>query len=160
MGGGYADFYFMSWHPNFVGRIARSTNVPEPVMNPLKFLILAVVLLAVLPAGAQSLSVSPDAPVAWTAESTSTTTSFNNPDDAFFLDRNERVCFVDFSTLSLNVQSIQVSNLQGDVVIQDQNVSHLPVYSIYEIDLTQVPNGRYQVTLQGYTGSISKEIRL
>ncbi len=80
---------------------------------------------------------------------------FLDPQDAFFLDLSGKVCFIDFESLKLNVKSIQLVSAKGQTLMNDR-VDHLPVNSIYEMNLQSLPSGRYQIILEGYVGEITK----
>ncbi|MCF8236556.1 MAG: hypothetical protein K9I85_00220 [Saprospiraceae bacterium] len=126
----------------------------------LKFLILIGGLIVGGSLSAQSLSnvhtiPSMDNLVSADAEDA----GFLDPQDAFFLDLSGKVCFIDFESLKLNVKSIQLVSAKGQTLMNDR-VDHLPVNSIYELDLRSFPSGRYQIVLEGYVGEIIKSFSL
>lgn len=66
-----------------------------------------------------------------------------------------RICFIDFQSLKLNLRSVQLVDNKGNVILHDQ-VDHLPVNSIYEVNFSDRPSGKYQIVLEGYTETITR----
>jgi len=91
--------------------------------------------------------------------STSTTTEISSSDDnwSFFHDAESSTYFIDFESISLNLNEIIVLDKNGKEVLRD-NVVDLPVNSIYEINTSDYAKGEYKVELRSYTKTLSKEI--
>ncbi|MCB9311311.1 MAG: hypothetical protein H6568_00975 [Lewinellaceae bacterium] len=122
----------------------------------LKFLILSGVLFSGLSLSAQSLASAADHPeFQQQASSTVNVQEFLDPQDAFFMDIAGRICFIDFQSLKLNLRSVQLVDNKGNVILHDQ-VDHLPVNSIYEVNFSDRPSGKYQIVLEGYTETITR----
>ena len=92
---------------------------------------------------------------------TSLTTMFNSSSNAdswsFYLDEETSTYFIDFETINLNLSEIIVMDQTGDIVLRD-DVSELPVNSIYEINCADFSKGEYQVELRSYTSTMTKSI--
>ncbi len=83
----------------------------------------------------------------------------SNPDQAFYTDQESKTYFIDFENLSVNLSDIVVKNAQGKVVFKDE-VASLPVNTIYELDLSRMSSGEYEIELHSYTGVIRKRVTL
>ena len=77
----------------------------------------------------------------------------------FYLDANNKIYYIDFETISVNLSDIKVVNESGRVVRQD-DLSDLPVNTIYELDLTDLKPGTYRVELRSYTGLLTREVTI
>lgn len=121
----------------------------------LKFLMLTGLLIASHAGYAQSLASAEDPGQRFEQIGNQASEEFLNPQDAFFLDLGEKVCFIDFQALTINVKAVQLQSAEGDLLLED-HVDHLPVNSIYEMNLTDLPSGRYRILIQGYTETIQK----
>ncbi len=82
-----------------------------------------------------------------------------NPDQAFYADQESKTYFIDFENLSVNLSDIIVKDAQGKVVFKDE-VATLPVNTIYELDLSRMSSGEYEIELRSYTGVIRKKVTL
>ncbi len=83
-----------------------------------------------------------------------------NPDQAFYADQeNNKTYFIDFENLHVNLSNIIVKDVLGGVVFKDE-VSSLPVNTIYELDLSRMAPGTYDIELRSYTGVIRKTVTL
>ncbi|MBK7343961.1 MAG: hypothetical protein IPJ06_13235 [Saprospiraceae bacterium] len=122
----------------------------------LKFLLILGGVMISASITAQSLSSVHSAPVMENLSLTSSEeAAFLDPQDAFFLDLSSKVCFIDFESLKQNIKSVQLVSAKGETLLQDR-VDHLPVNSIYELNLNALPSGRYQIVLEGYIGEVTK----
>lgn len=86
--------------------------------------------------------------------------TLNGDDWAFFLDNENKVYYIDFEAISVNLSDLKVVNKDGDVVKSDSKLWDLPVNTIYELNISDLKPGNYQIELRSYTGVIKKEIVL
>lgn len=137
--------------------IRINSCLPSQTMKTsLKFLLILGGIIISASLTAQSLSSVHSAPTMENVTSTSNEDGgFLDPQDAFFLDLSGKVCFIDFESLKQNVKSIQLVSAKGQTLLHDR-VDHLPVNSIYELNLQSLPSGRYQIVLEGYVGEVTK----
>ncbi len=77
----------------------------------------------------------------------------------FYLDAAERKCYIDFETISVNLDEIVVHHASGDQV-HSAELWNLPVDSIYELDMQGWKPGKYMVSLRTMTGVIRRELYL
>lgn len=81
-----------------------------------------------------------------------------SPDEwAFYLDEENKVYYIDFESISVNLNDIKVVDQAGKVVKSDK-LWDLPVNTIYELSVKDLAPGNYKVELRTYTGLIEKEI--
>jgi len=85
--------------------------------------------------------------------------NLNNTDWSYYIDDEQHIYYIDFEKINVNLNDIKVKNDAGEVVLEDQ-LYELPVNTIYELDLSTFPKGKYQVELRTFTGVISKEVAL
>ncbi len=78
-------------------------------------------------------------------------------DWTFYLDKESNVYYIDFESISVNLNDLKVYDKQGEVVISDK-LWDLPVNTIYELDLNNLQPGQYKIELRSYTGVIQKEV--
>lgn len=78
---------------------------------------------------------------------------------AFYADQENKTFFIDFENLNVNLSDIVVKDVLGGVVFKDE-VSGLPVDTIYELDLSRMKSGTYDIELRSYTGVIRKTVTL
>jgi hypothetical protein len=83
----------------------------------------------------------------------------NGENWTFYLDKESKVYYIDFETISVNLSDIQVKNEEGIVVLQDK-LWDLPVNTIYELDMSKWLPGKYRVELRTYTSVIAKDLNL
>ncbi len=74
---------------------------------------------------------------------------------SFFSDEEGQVYYIDFETINVNLNEIVVKNKAGKTVYE-QNVSDLPVDSIFELDCSEFPTGQYIIELHSYTEVLRK----
>ncbi|MEM1218702.1 MAG: hypothetical protein AAGH79_07310 [Bacteroidota bacterium] len=75
---------------------------------------------------------------------------------SFFVDEEQKIYYIDFETINVNLNDIAVKNAAGKIVFQDE-VFNLPVNTIYELDMHTFPKGKYVVELRSYTGVLRRE---
>jgi len=69
---------------------------------------------------------------------------------SFFADEEEGVFYIDFESISLNLNEVVIKDKKGATVFM-QKVNNLPVDTIYELDYSQFNSGQYIVELHSYT---------
>lgn len=83
-----------------------------------------------------------------------------SPDEwTFYFDQENRVYYIDFEAISVNLNDIKVYNQSGEMVKSDK-LWDLPVNTIYELSITDLSPGKYKIELRTYTGVIEKEIEV
>lgn len=80
-------------------------------------------------------------------------------DKAFYADQENKTFFIDFENLNVNLSDIVVKDVLGGVVFKDE-VSGLPVDTIYELDMSRMKSGTYDIELRSYTGVIRKTVTM
>ena len=80
-------------------------------------------------------------------------------DWSLFADEENRVYYIDFESLTVNLSDIIVKNENGEVVLKE-DVFDLPVNTIYEIDYSNFKSGDYSLELRSFTGIIRKTISI
>lgn len=78
---------------------------------------------------------------------------------SFFKDDSNKIFFIDFETIDVNLNEIIVKDEEGNVLITDA-VSNLPVNTIYELDCSNFGDGKYVVELHSYTAILRKPFSL
>ena len=78
---------------------------------------------------------------------------------SFFYDEENKIYYIDFETISMNLTKVKMVSKEGKALISD-NVADLPVNTIYELDCSQLSKGNYTVELHSYTEIIKKEVIL
>ncbi|MCF8246237.1 MAG: hypothetical protein K9J37_05505 [Saprospiraceae bacterium] len=83
-----------------------------------------------------------------------------HPDEwTFYLDKENKVYYIDFESINVNLSDIRVLDKDGDIVKSDK-LWDLPVNTIYELNISDLKPGNYKVELRSYTGMIENEIIL
>ena len=119
----------------------------------LKFAIAVVLLLSGTTfLGAQSLAHTTNGSEARPAQ-------VNQEDKVIFADQSNKTFFIDFECINVNLSGIVVKDILGGVVFKDE-VANLPVDTIYELNLSRMSPGTYDIELQSYTGVIKKTVTL
>lgn len=80
-------------------------------------------------------------------------------DWSIYSDAENKLYYIDFETLKVNVSDVLVRNEKGDMVWKD-NVFNLPVNTIYELDFSHFKSGTYEIELRTFTGSIRKKVAI
>lgn len=83
----------------------------------------------------------------------------NLEDWSFFLDEENKVYYIDFEMINVNLNDVIVKDASGEVVWKDQ-VWDLPVNTIYELDVSNYKSGNYFIELRTFTGTIKKDIQV
>jgi hypothetical protein len=78
---------------------------------------------------------------------------------SFFLDDENKIYYIDFENINLNLDKIKIVNKSGKAIIDD-SVAHLPVNTIYELDCSELSGGEYTIELHSYTEIMRKNITL
>jgi len=78
-------------------------------------------------------------------------------DLTFYLDGEQRLYYIDFESINVNLSNIKVKNSKGQVVLSD-DVADLPVNTIYELDMKNMESGKYHIELTSFIGVIRKEV--
>ncbi len=122
----------------------------------LKFLVaFAFFLFGATFLGAQSAEINAIA----NSRTASGKAMIGNPDQAFYADQENKTYFIDFENLNVNLSNIVVKDVLGGVVFKDE-VANLPVNTIYELNLSRMAPGTYDIELRSYTGVIRKTVTL
>ena len=96
------------------------------------------------------------------AAGTTKTNSLLNMDSeswSLYADEENNLYYVDFATLSVNLNDIVVTRDDGEVVLREQ-VFDLPVDTIYEIDFNQYGKGNYTIELRSFTDVIRRKVKI
>ncbi|HMQ64315.1 MAG TPA: hypothetical protein PKE06_26770 [Flavilitoribacter sp.] len=80
-------------------------------------------------------------------------------DWTIYADETNRVYYIDFESLRVNISDVILKNAAGDVVFKEK-VFDLPVNTIYELDLSKYRAGKYEIELRSFTGLIRKSVEL
>lgn len=89
--------------------------------------------------------------------------SVNNTIEAdwsFYEDEENKLYLIDLETIPHNIQDIVVLNSYNKEIIWEESVFDLPVNSIYELDYSKYPKGKYQIELRSISGILKKEIEI
>lgn len=78
---------------------------------------------------------------------------------SLYADEENKVYYIDFESLKVNLSDIIVKNENGQVLLKD-DVFELPVNTIYELDFSQYGSGDYSIELRSFTGIIRKTISI
>ena len=132
----------------------NKTNVMNK-MTYFKTILTAFLFLAFLGiATAQTTS-----PSQLLASNDLTPKGINNDDWSFFFDEENKIYYIDFETINLNLTAVKVTNQAGKEVITDQ-VADLPVNTIYELYCGHLNSGNYTIELHSYTKILKKKVNL
>ncbi len=120
-----------------------------------KILVCAVVAAcsSFTPLKAQLLSIN-------TASQEVVKSSDGVADWSIFTDSENRMLYVDFEKINVNLSSIMVKDQAGNILFKDETLWQLPVNTIYEIDFSKYPNGDYSVELKTFTKVIKKQVSI
>ncbi len=80
-------------------------------------------------------------------------------DWTIYADEENKIFYIDFENLTVNLNDIIVRNEAGEIVLSEE-VFDLPVNTIYEIDLSDQRAGTYFIELRAFTGMIRKTVSL
>ena len=93
-----------------------------------------------------------------TQELVSIENASNNP-EAFFMDYDEKVYFIDFERFNVNINRISLVDKVGKELFS-QEVWDLPVNTIYELDLKKYKFGQYTIKVETFKGLVYQEFEL
>lgn len=74
---------------------------------------------------------------------------------AMYSDEENHKYYIDFQKINVNLNDIHVKNEKGEEVFKD-NLFTLPVDTIYELDLSVYPAGKYEIELRTFTQSLKR----
>jgi hypothetical protein len=83
----------------------------------------------------------------------------NGSNWTFYIDKDDKKCYIDFETISVNLTEIEVKTTEGRTILREK-LSDLPVDAIYELDMKTWDPGKYQVELKTYTGVIRRQLEV
>ena len=84
----------------------------------------------------------------------------NTRDWSIFTDSENRMLYVDFEKINVNLSNITVRDLEGKILFKDETLWQLPVNTIYEIDFSKFPKGNYVIELKTFTNVIKKNVTI
>lgn len=87
------------------------------------------------------------------------TTTVQEAGNSIYADAENDLYFVDFESLNVLLDKIAVTDENGEVILE-KKVFNLPVDTIYELDLSAYKEGKYNIELRSFTGTLRKEITL
>ncbi len=82
----------------------------------------------------------------------------NTADWSIYTDSENRMLYVDFEKINVNLSSMMVKDLEGKTLFRDETLWQLPVNTIYEIDFSKYPKGNYVIELKTFTSVIKKNV--
>jgi hypothetical protein len=81
-------------------------------------------------------------------------------DWSFYTDAENRMLYIDFEKINVNLNGIVVKNKDGKVVFKDDALWELPVNTIYEVDFSKEPKGDYIVEVKTFTTTLRKTVTI
>jgi hypothetical protein len=88
-----------------------------------------------------------------------TTEELSKEAKSFYTDQAKKTCYIDFQSLSVNLNAILLKDASGNV-LREEKVFDLPVDTIYELDLSAFQSGAYEIELQSFSKVIKKTVVL
>lgn len=82
----------------------------------------------------------------------------NTADWSIYADSENRMLYIDFEKINVNLSSMIVKDLDGKILFRDETLWQLPVNTIYEVDFSKFPKGNYVIELKTFTSSIKKNV--
>ena len=79
--------------------------------------------------------------------------------ETFYEDAENKLLYIDFETVNVNLSDIKVKNADGEIVLEDELWS-LPVNTIYEVDYKEFAAGTYEIELRSFTGVLRKTVEV
>lgn len=76
-----------------------------------------------------------------------------------FLSGSKRVYYIDFDEIGVQLESVQLKNISGKVLFQD-DVSDLSTFTLYELDFTKFEAGEYFLELTTKNKALRKLLKL
>lgn len=121
------------------------------------FSTLLVVLLGCQFAQAQSATATLSSDL--NLETAMKTISALGDDWAVYADEENKLFYIDFENLKVNINDVLVKNEAGEVLLKE-SVFNLPVNTIYELDFSHYQPGAYAIELRTFTGVITKKVTI
>ncbi len=79
--------------------------------------------------------------------------------ESIYADAENRVYYIDFENLSMNLSDIVVRRQDGEIVLKE-DVFELPVNTIFEIDFSPYGAGNYEIELRSFTGVFRRSVSI
>jgi hypothetical protein len=76
----------------------------------------------------------------------------------FFMNPEQKTCYIDFEQIHANLKDIVVKNTKGEVIFREE-VLDLPVNTMYELDLSLFDKGEYLIEVHSLTGIIKQKVK-
>jgi hypothetical protein len=152
----------LSFSLNFVTRFKKFRQITKLIFQLISTIlqfnmnkiIAAVVFMTAIfaqnPAHAQLLSLN----------STETNKSDKQQDWSFYTDAENRMLYIDFEKINVNLNGVVVKNKEGKVIFKDDALWELPVNTIYEVDFSKEPKGDYVVEVKTFTTTLRKTVTI
>lgn len=122
-------------------------------------LSLALIFLGYFAGMAQSSSAYNPSSVTASISSEKSLLDLDDSNWSLYADEENRLYYIDFESLSINLSTIVVRRQDGEIVLSD-DVFDLPVNTIYEIDFNQYGSGDYTVELRSFTGVLRRNVAI
>lgn len=108
---------------------------------------------------AQSSSLTDNYATASASASEESLLEIGSSNWSVYADEENKLYYVDFESLSINISDIVVKRQDGEIVLQEE-VFDLPVNTIYEIDFNQFGDGTYDIELRSFTQVLSRTVTI
>ncbi|MEQ8704104.1 MAG: hypothetical protein RIC19_09310 [Phaeodactylibacter sp.] len=128
------------------------------MLKKLSFLIALFTIGSLSSLAAQTASIQ-ETILPETATGSSSLLNMDTEHWSLYADEENNLYYVDFATLSVNLNDIVVTRDDGEVVLREQ-VLDLPVDTIYEIDFNQYGEGNYTIELRSFTDVIRRKVSI
>ncbi len=106
-----------------------------------------------------AVTVSVHAQLSFTDDDLVQTSTSVDIDNSFFMDEEEKVCYIDLERIPVNLKQAALINKEGDEVVV-KSLSDERVDTIVELDYSELPGGSYVLELRSYTSTTAKAIQL
>lgn len=73
--------------------------------------------------------------------------------EALYTDRDNDLFYIDFEKIDVPLQKVVIRDGEGDIIVKE-DVSGLPVNTIYEVDLNDQEPGQYRIELYTFSDQI------
>lgn len=130
----------------------------DTMLKKLSFLIALFTIGSLSSLAAQTASIQ-ETILPETATGSSSLLNMDTEHWSLYADEENNLYYVDFATLSVNLNDIVVTRDDGEVVLREQ-VLDLPVDTIYEIDFNQYGEGNYTIELRSFTDVIRRKVSI
>ena len=80
-------------------------------------------------------------------------------DRSFYMDEEEKICYIDLEKIPVNLKQAAIINNDGDEVVV-KSLTQERVDTIVELDYSELPRGQYVLELRSYRGTTVKAIQL